>query len=258
MFRIRTADSGMARDSSGTHFFFWRTRANPSFNEMMEDVAQGATSTPDAWTGWKTLVSITGRVDQMGLSSRGLGTCYIHTLLSASFCLNQGGVTAPVPTSSLQQVFPAQGPALLPSGQLMMPYLLADGTYVQFSETPASRTAPKLLMAAPAGDFAFGGLVSLDRCVQIPRAGGLAPTKRMVGRAEYVALNKFIVPWNAADRAIRQGMPLDGAYKVLFCLAGRTDEMATDQMVTSVDTYRRAWQIYSPLLMDRNSDTNVV
>lgn len=244
--------------------FIFRNRANPTLNEMMSDIAQGATNNPDAWTGWKTLVSTTGRVGQMGLSSRGLGKSYVYALLSGSLCLNQNGVTVPVFTPSLQQDFPAPGPAFLLSfpvplsGQLMMPYLLADGTYVQFSETEASHTAPKLLMAAPAGDFAFGGLISLDRCVQLPQSGGLGPDKTMVGHAKYVSLGSFIPPWSASDRAIKQSVPLDGAYKVLFCLAGRTNAMATDQMATTVDTYRRAWEIYSSLLMDRKSDTNVI
>lgn len=244
--------------------FFFRSRANPTWDEMMSDIAQGGTNSSDAWTGWKTLASTSGRVTQMGLSSRGLGKSYIYTLSSASLCLNQNGTTIPIFMSNLQQDFPAPGPAFLPSwpipitGRLMMPYLLDDGTYVQFFETQASRTAPKLLQPVPSGDFAFGGTISLDRCVQIPRAGGLGADKNMVGHAKSIALYSFVPPWNLLDRMIRQSMPLNGAYKVLFCLAGNSDNMATNQMATSVDNYRRAWEIYSPLLMDRNSDTNVV
>ena len=254
----------LARPASGvgspaaSAFSFCRIRPNPTCDDVMGDVAQGAAGVPDAWTGWKTVASASGRVDWMGLSSRVVTPIRFHTLLSARLCLHQSGVTTPVPTLGLQQDFPAAGPALLPTGKLMMPYLLGDGTFPPscFEEKPASRCAPKVGMAAPAGPFAFGGIIHLDRCVQVTWAGGLKPGKKMVGRAEYVALNCVVPPWTGADRAIRQGEPLDGAYKVLFCVAAR-DDTITGPMLTNLDLVRRGWEAYSPLLMDRRSDGRV-
>jgi hypothetical protein len=243
--------------SPGPFLHFWRTRANPGVEDIMRDVAPGAPSAMDAWTGWKTIASTVGQIDHVGLSSRTLGNSSMHTLLSATLYLHQAGVTTPVSTAGFQQDFPVTGPALLPSGQLMMPYLLDDGTTIPiFEETPASHSAPKLLMAAPAGDFAFGGIVSLDRCIQVNWAGGLRTGKKMVGRAEWVKLNRVVPAGTVADRAIRTAAPLDGAYKILFCLAARTDTI-TAQMMSNLDLVRRAWEIFSPHLMDRNSDTVV-
>lgn len=254
--RIMLMTGAPAAVSPRPFFPIWRTRANPSVEEIMRDVAPGAPSVLDAWTGWKTIASTSGQIDQVGLSSRTLGNTSMHTLLSATLYLHQNGVTTPAPINGFQQDFPGPGPALLPSGQLMMPYLLADDTIVSYEEKLTSRLAPKLLMPAPAGDFAFGGIVSLDRCVQVNWAGGLRAGKKMVGRAEWVKLNRVIPAGTVADRAIRTAAPLDGAYKVLFCLAARTGTI-TAQMMSNLDLVRRAWEIFSPHLMDRNSDTAV-
>jgi hypothetical protein len=253
LFRPQAPAGGGPRSPS---FSFWRRPVNPSCDEMMSDVGQGAPGTSDMWTGWKTLASTGGQVDRMGLSSRTLSGGLMHTMLSATLCLNRAGVTTPMATRDLQQDFPTAGPVLLPSGHLVTPYLLADGTNPIFEETATSHKAPKLVTAAPAGDFGFGGLVSLDRCIQVNWAGGLATGKKMVGQADNVALNRFIPPWNDADRAIRQGAPADGAYKVLFCLAARTDTISSE-MMANLNTVKQGWELYSPLLLDRASDGNV-
>ncbi len=114
--------------------------------------------------------------------------------------------------------------------------------------------APKLVMEAPAGDFAFGGIIRLRRCVQSTWSGGLDQTKKLVGKKRTAKVNDFLVPWNEHDRTIRRSKPLSG-YNTLFCVAASREEEIELAMVEDVDRIRRGWQVYAPLAMGRAVNT---
>ena len=192
-----------------------------------------------------------------GGAIRGIGEKF-----AANPVTGTGSMTVPIATSPGRSGFGPQLSLSYDSGAGNGPFGIGWNLSLPSITRKTDKGLPQYLDSEESDVFILTGSedlvpVLLDRCVQVNWAGGLRTGKKMVGRAEYVTLNRVIPPWTGTDRAIRQAIPTDGAYKVLFCLAARTDTI-TSQMMANLDMVRQGWEIYSPLLMDRNSDSNVL
>ena len=118
----------------------------------------------------------------------------------------------------MSEEIPKSGPLRLSDGSLMMPYHHENGSSV-YMENELVQDAPKLLMPAPAGDFHFGGHVSLKQNAIANWAGQGAAGKTFTGRSRKVLFKDFILPWQGDGLTKRRSAPLNNEYKMLFCLA---------------------------------------
>jgi hypothetical protein len=242
--------------------WLWRSPRDISYEEIMYRVMEDdpGTNTGDPWFSWRTVAMLSGRVANMGIfASSNTG---IFLTLSSKLCLFHQGNITPVSTADLAENLPQPGPALLPDGRIMLPYRFrnpATGAYEggTYPEDADRHDAPKWTRPAPEGDFAFGGLLSLDSCSIVTWAGG-APGGvggwYVVGNRHSKKLNDFILPWSAETKKKKQEEPLAGKYKMLFCVASRENNI-TGNHVDGLDNIRRAWETYFPLISDRNADT---
>jgi hypothetical protein len=86
-------------------------------------------------------------------------------------------------------------------------------------------------------------------------AGKAAVGKTLVGRKRSLKLNQFKLMWPSSSRTIKQSAPLGGAYKTLFVLAANAAGDIQPGMLAGLDTIRRAWEQYFPLVTNRRVDT---
>ena len=244
--------------------WLYRFKANPScgaiLDDLRENLADPGMGAPDHYFGWRTIGTRTGTVRKVGLSSRSLQTGgsganrqygSVYTRLNARLCMLTEGAIQEVSTLDLAEDIPQPGPRRLGDGRLMMPYNAGS-----FPEDDAAQRAPKWVTDAPNGDFAFGGRVSLEMCTFVSWAGGLAPGRKLVGHLRRVKLNDFVLPFDAM-RPRRTEEPHEGAYKVLFCTASRTDAEVPALDLSRLDRIRRAFEIDYSLVTSRRINTQI-
>jgi hypothetical protein len=239
-------------------FWIYKSKPNLNCNDVLGDVTSGAPlAGPDVdhYFGWREVAAINGSAQRIGLSVRTTANATIHARLAADLCLQSGQTITPIATADLSEDVPLAGPARLPDGRLMMPYRHANGTD-RYPEDSTNHLAPKWTMEAPDGDFAFGGVVTLDACSQVSWAGGCRPGIKMVGTVRHVKYNDYVLPEDAHS-AVRKADPPDGEYKVLFCAAGRGETDISDSDLDNIDKIRRAFEIYFSLITNRRANTAI-
>jgi|GEM_PF-2653552 len=243
---------------SGCLLPFWSYLRKPdlSCSDVLGDLIAGDSKAgPDTnhYLGWREVATIEGRAQKIGLSLRTIGNAIIHVRLAAKLCLLTGETITPISTEALDEDIPQAGPERLPDGRLMIPYAHAGGT-AKFPENDTNHLAPKWTMEVPDGDFAFGGIVTLDACSQVSWAGGCRSGVKMVGTVRHVKFNDYVLP-DDPDSAVRKEDPPGGAYKVLFCATARNDSDIQDSDLYYLDRIRLAFEIYYSLIMHRRADT---
>lgn len=223
-------------------------------NDVLNDVVSGSpVNDNDAYVGWKTLATLNGRVQRVGLASRHFAdrpVCFVRT--RARLCLWNRNGTQTVNTRDLavenglmasENEFGVR--TRLDDGTLVLPYRTAPKNVVRFQHTAQLDEAPRLVMDAPTGDFAFGGDVELAECVITNWAGGTGAEKQYVGRRGSFTFADFDFSYQWSDgAAIRRTAPPGNTYKMLFCLVSANDLPLTELQpyLDGLDLVRRAWE----------------
>lgn len=249
--------------------WLYRFKANPSCSWVMADLrdnlADPGAGSSDHYFGWRTIGTRSGSIRRLGLSSRSLQTGgagnnrqygMAYTRLNAKLCLLSGSNIQEISTLQLTEDLPKAGPRRWNDGRLVTPYRTGD-TGLTFPEDDLAQQAPKWVMGAPTGDFAFGGPVNLESCAMISWAGGLGPGRKLVGHMRDVKFNDFLLPADPL-RARRIEVPHNGAYKVLFCAAARNSADITPLQMTQLDRIRRAFEVYYSLVTSRAIETSII
>jgi len=218
---------------------------------------------PESLTKWNTLATLEGNITRIGISIRNLEAnrdSPSYVLLSAKLGCYTAGVMQSMSVFDLEENIPHPGPRRLSDGRFMMPYKsdeVGPPIYRERADLDIHE-APKWTTAVGHGDFAFGGVLKLESCLLPNWAGRSATNKVLVGRSRMVPFSSLILPWPDEERARKQEQPLDGKYKMLFCVAARAEQMIEDDMLHGLEMLRRAWEIYFPLITDtRRADTTI-
>jgi hypothetical protein len=250
--------------------WLYRFKASPTcsaiLGDLRDNLADPGMGASDHYSGWRTIGTASGTVARVGLSSRALrvggseanrkyGTTY--TRLRAKLCLLSQGELQERSTHQLTEDIPKAGPRRLSDGRLVIPYRNDEGLGVNFPEDELVQEAPKWVISAPAGDFAFGGPVTLETCTFVNFAGGPSPGRKHVGHMKRVQFNDFVLPSDPL-RHRRIEAPHQGSYKVLFCTAARTDAQVPALELTQLDRIRRAFEIYYSLVTSRAINTRII
>lgn len=224
-----------------------------SCEEILSDVVSGAPSTAaDVYSGWKILADIPGHADRIGLASRHLnGSAFVRTR-ARRLCLWAGGQIQRLQTTDLtpENTLPANNAfgalTLLGDGTLVQPYRTPPGKVARFQHSTTIDEAPRVVMSAPQGDFAFGGDVEIAECMIVNWAGRAGLGKQYIGGRGTFTLADFDFDsiWNDTDRTIRRSPPLNNAYRTLFCLVTDSplDTPTEQSYLAAIDLARRAWE----------------
>lgn len=244
--------------------WLYRFKENPSCSAILGDLRDNLTDpgmgASDHYSGWRTIGTRNGTIRKVGLSSRSLQTGgsganrqygSIYTRLRAKLCLLNQGTIQDLTTLDLMEDIPKAGPHRLSDGRLVMPYNAGS-----FPEDEMVQQAPKWVVNAPNGDFAFGGPVTLENCAFVSWAGGLAAGRKLVGHLKRVKLNDFVLPSDPL-RLRRIEEPHQDAYKVLFCTVSRTDAEVPALDLTRLDRIRRAFEVDYSLVTSRLINTQI-
>jgi hypothetical protein len=237
---------------------------------LFQDLAATGGS-PGDFTRWQT---VAGVVDGRAPVAIGLiATTAWPTLLDAVFCnletvalprfptrklVSRVHHLSPVPprwTSGTSYAsLPDGDPRLdLPAGDLdplqaqdwnrrlrmLLPYSVTDGeTGITFEHLSMADRAPKVLLKAPAGDFAFGTALAVRRTLYARNSGGGAYPTQIWGQTRTLhATDVRLDPAQAVNRMA----PPQNTYKTAFIIAARQRTDITDAMIQSVDVVRRYW-----------------
>jgi hypothetical protein len=126
----------------------------------------------------------------------------------------------------------------------------ASGRYVAndaFNDWTNANRAPKLLAAAPAGDFAIATTARVDRSGLSPWSGGAALNKTMWGHERSARVTDLVLPeWIAP----LQTPPPGNTFKVAFMIVARNASDITAGQEQAVDTLRRYFDASMPPLTD--------
>lgn len=149
---------------------------------------------------------------------------------------------------------PAGSPRLhLPAGDLdpasaqdwhgrlrfLLPYDLSESEGgVTFDHRDTVDRAPKVVLEAPTGNFAFGTAVAVRRTLYTRYSGGGAYPTAIWGRTR--TLSAKDVRLDPSSAAARRSPPRN-TYKTAFIIAARQRSDITDDMIESVDAIRRYW-----------------
>ncbi len=135
----------------------------------------------------------------------------------------------------------------------------ASGRYPDlpaFDDWSTANGAPKLLAAAPAGDFVIATTARVDRSGLSPWAAGAALDKSMWGVERSARMEDVIVPESSQ---VWQAPPPGNVYKTAFMIVARTRNDIRPEHEQAVDTLRRYFDAAMPALTRgrRTSDSTV-
>jgi hypothetical protein len=151
-----------------------------------------------------------------------------------------GGAFSDLPAGQLQIHLPV-GTQDPPHAQdwhgrlrLLLPYDVAESEGgVTFDHTDSIDRAPKILLKAPTGNFAFGTTAAVRRTLYSRYSGGAYPTDHHRGHTRTLDIHNLRLAPSAA--AARQAPPRR-TYKTAFIIAARQRSDITDAMIDSLDT----------------------
>lgn len=114
-----------------------------------------------------------------------------------------------------------------------------------FGHTTTADRAPKVLLHAPSGDFAFGTSALLLQTAATPWAGGYLRDKVVWGTKHPLRVRDAVFSSSIND--IRLSRDRVSTLRCAFILAATNDSDVTDAMVERVDILRRYWDAALPL-----------
>ncbi|MGZ4651258.1 MAG: hypothetical protein ACXV3A_12075 [Kineosporiaceae bacterium] len=229
--------------ASGTDFSTFRTVA--AVDDRRQPLAVGLIGT----TAWSTLVdAVWCNLETLALPTfptRRPGAHGVHHLVPLPRRWSSGSSYGRLPRDTPFLDLPA-GDLDPPTAQdwhqrlrLLMPYDLSEDVGgVTFEHTQTADRAPKVLLKAPAGNFAFGSSVAVRRVLFSRSSGGGAYPTDIWGRTR--TLNAADVRLNPDAAASREAPP-HSTYMTAFIIAARQRSDITDAMIESVDVVRRYW-----------------
>lgn len=112
-----------------------------------------------------------------------------------------------------------------------------DPTLPPYDHTATVDRAPKVLLRAPAGDFAFGTSMSVRRTLFTHSSGGGPPGTVLWGRARSLRAADVVL----SDQPDTRQAPPGNTYKAAFIIAARKRTDITTAMIEAVDTLRQYW-----------------
>jgi hypothetical protein len=124
--------------------------------------------------------------------------------------------------------------------------------YDSFDDWSSVNRSPKLLAAAPPGDFVIATTARIDRSGLSPWAGGDAGNKTMWGRERSAPMSDVVLP---AWLPPLQAPPPGNAYKTAFMIIARSAADIRPEHERAVDTLRRYFDAAMPHLT-RNRRTS--
>lgn len=239
--------------------------------QMFADITGGTINVgTNIETSWVNLAEFHAGVRKIGLGTRSVfntHNAFIET--EASLYQVIGNTTSDVFQHSMQlvneiQFAPGLGvSALLRNGNLIYPDMIEPANRTRFPHTNSIDKAPRLVMNAPKGEFAFGGDVRIKNCLATVSAGMNGADKWYVGKRGSFYVSNFDIAdeGNDEDRTIMRADPIDKTYHMLFCLVSRTQLSQQDEVarLTGWNHVRTAWERYFSELMygRRLADTNI-
>lgn len=210
------------------------------------------------YTDWITLAELGPfvKIERLGVIVRAKGT---YVLLSKQLWLKKGRLPPQPVLMKLER--PKIGPELLADGRLMVPYRYSDAELdFDYWEDASHNDAPKLWLPVPNNsEYIFGGVLRIDSCCLRNSSGLSGAYKTLVGPSRSIPLSNFIPSWPPNERQRRQEEPLDGKYKILFCVGARRGQDITTEHLKALDHLRRASEIVLTRLFRgiRRVDTSI-
>lgn len=116
-----------------------------------------------------------------------------------------------------------------------------------FGHSATDDRAPKVLVRAPAGDFAFGTSVTVNRSFSNPWAAGYLRNKEAWGFPRALAVRNAVFPDSLREKQLRPNTTSN--FKFAFIVAASKDADVTKDMVKRVDVTRRYWDEALPAAM---------
>jgi hypothetical protein len=107
-----------------------------------------------------------------------------------------------------------------------------------FDHSATVDNAPKVLVKAPSGDFAFGTSAKIYRTIFTPWAGGYATGKTVWGRDKSARAADVTVPDFVRNK---WPAPEGDTYKFAFIIVAASEADVTADMIDRADAVRRYW-----------------
>ena len=238
-------DGISATGTPASHPDFTAFHTVATVDERRDPVAIGLI----ALTAWPTLLdAVFHNLETLTVPpvlSRRKGARATHHLVPLPKHWPTGGAFADLPVGQLRLHLPAgaQDPPQVQDWhgrlRLLLPYDVAESEGgVTFDHTDSIDQAPKVLLKAPSGNFAFGTTAAVRRTLYPRYSGGGAYPTAIWGHTRTLDIHDVRLPTSAA--AARKAPPRR-TYKTAFIIAARQRSDITDAMIDSVDTIRRYW-----------------
>ncbi len=123
----------------------------------------------------------------------------------------------------------------------------SDGTLdhqKHFGHSSTDDRAPKLLVGAPSGDFAFGTSVTVHRTLSTPWAAGYLLDKQVWGSARSLHARDMVLSATSRERQLHRGT--NSTFKFAFIVAASREADVTADIVNRIDVMRRYWDVAFP------------
>jgi hypothetical protein len=122
--------------------------------------------------------------------------------------------------------------------RMLLPNQIGDSEDgLTFEHTTDTDRAPKVLLKAPTGNFAFGTAVAVRRTLYTRWSGGGAYPTDIWGRTRSLKATDVVIDKDDPKRKA----PPRNTYKTAFIIAAPQRSDITDAMIESVDAVRRYW-----------------
>lgn len=240
---------------------------------------------PDAnesWTDWKTVATVQSRETPKAIGM--FGKKWEHPFLCDTAFINfsvfkdgetnhiqsnslpelwvNDGTYSDLPEDSLVREEPSPGAIIRQKGgwlHIITPFSAVDETtnelthyeHDHFNHGTSVDNCPKVLMAPPSGDFAFGALARVHRTIFTPWAGGFAADKTMWGKVSEMPVSDIVIPPHITAKHPTPPVPVNVSYKIAFIMVAKNRSDISDDMIERLDIIRRYWDQSFRLLTNR-------